>query len=640
MGRTSLRQIAPWAAAALLLAAAPSSASSLVEVRVGNHPTFTRVVFEFDQPTGYRFERKEAEGTEVLVVTLDGVSRPRHITSRSAGVESVDVSPEGTSRSVARILMRHPERPVREMILSNPPRVVLDVIDEKAEALAREQKARAAAKAKAEPAPSESKSSLAGTEPPAPAPKRAEPAAKPPQRAPAPAVAPKPAPEPEPELEPETVAKAPAPAPAPAPIAKPPAPAVKEPAPVAKPVARKPAPVVEPETPKKSEPAVKPEIAKKPEPVATPETAKKSEAGKPAVKPGTAGAAEPEKKLALAKPPAPAPKASAKPSTRGGEFDEGAPGARGEAPPGAGKPDTAAARGPAPDADEPDALEEPEGAELARAGAPPKTARPSPPAPPAPRPAPPARTAQAGKPAPAPKSSAGGMPFDLATAASIAAGVVAFALLVVFLLRRRRSLPNDLDVTTLSLDGEGVPDDETMEREPASAAAREPLAAPPAGTPAREERAPARPAAPKPAAPKPPDKEDEDEEISLFDDAPRGEPAMMNQEVSDLPASRTDAAGESQPTMAPYASGRGSSPDLTRVVQELERRLAQMETRLDESIEARERLERQVAAQSEELRVQRAAIARTQRALRSLSRSEEEVATEPAPRDPNKPSRS
>ena len=45
------------------------------------------------------------------------------------------------------------------------------------------------------------------------------------------------------------------------------------------------------------------------------------------------------------------------------------------------------------------------------------------------------------------------------------------------------------------------------------------------------------------------------------------------------------------------------------------------------------RLERQVAAQSEELRVQRAAIARTQRALRTLSRGEEEKATEPALRD-------
>jgi hypothetical protein len=74
--------------------------------------------------------------------------------------------------------------------------------------------------------------------------------------------------------------------------------------------------------------------------------------------------------------------------------------------------------------------------------------------------------------------------------------------------------------------------------------------------------------------------------------------------------------------------------DLARIVVELERRLNHVETRLDESVEACERLERQMAAQSEELRVQRAAIARTQRALRSLSRSDEEQATEPAIREP------
>ena len=63
---------------------------------------------------------------------------------------------------------------------------------------------------------------------------------------------------------------------------------------------------------------------------------------------------------------------------------------------------------------------------------------------------------------------------------------------------------------------------------------------------------------------------------------------------------------------------------------------AQLETRLDEANDARERLERQVAAQSEELRVQRAAIARTQRALRGMNRGEEEQATEPALREPNR----
>ncbi len=84
-----------------------------------------------------------------------------------------------------------------------------------------------------------------------------------------------------------------------------------------------------------------------------------------------------------------------------------------------------------------------------------------------------------------------------------------------------------------------------------------------------------------------------------------------------------------------FVANTGAGGDITQLVRELERRVAQIETRLDESVDARERLERQVAAQSEELRVQRAAIARTQRALRSLNRSDEEQATEPALRGPS-----
>ncbi len=57
---------------------------------------------------------------------------------------------------------------------------------------------------------------------------------------------------------------------------------------------------------------------------------------------------------------------------------------------------------------------------------------------------------------------------------------------------------------------------------------------------------------------------------------------------------------------------------------ELERRIAHLETRLEEVIDAKDRLERQVSAQTEELRVQRAAIARTQRVLRGVVRPEDE----------------
>ena len=102
----------------------------------------------------------------------------------------------------------------------------------------------------------------------------------------------------------------------------------------------------------------------------------------------------------------------------------------------------------------------------------------------------------------------------------------------------------------------------------------------------------------------------------------------MEQDM-DLPAdTRT-----SSPTSPRMGGSAAPSPDMARMFQELERRIQSLESRLDEANEAREKLERQVAAQSEELRVQRAAIARTQRALRTMTRGDEDKATEPALRD-------
>jgi septal ring factor EnvC (AmiA/AmiB activator) len=77
-----------------------------------------------------------------------------------------------------------------------------------------------------------------------------------------------------------------------------------------------------------------------------------------------------------------------------------------------------------------------------------------------------------------------------------------------------------------------------------------------------------------------------------------------------------------------------ASGDVAQMIREFERRVATLETRIDELVDARERLERQGAAQTEELRVQRAAIARTQRAVRNLSRPDDDSPTEPALRDP------
>lgn len=119
-------------------------------------------------------------------------------------------------------------------------------------------------------------------------------------------------------------------------------------------------------------------------------------------------------------------------------------------------------------------------------------------------------------------------------------------------------------------------------------------------------------------------------ETGLYDEDPEGEKSM-DMETNNLPTHRGDFSA------SPAAVMGGGDSNVSQLVQELAGRIANLETRLDEANDSRERLERQVAAQSEELRVQRAAIARTQRALRSLSRSEEDQATEPALREPSQP---
>jgi len=113
-----------------------------------------------------------------------------------------------------------------------------------------------------------------------------------------------------------------------------------------------------------------------------------------------------------------------------------------------------------------------------------------------------------------------------------------------------------------------------------------------------------------------------DGEASLFDEpAETAEP--VEQPPGEAAAMAPDEVPEAPPTGEPVP-GPGPS-------QEFERRLARLEERLGEVVDGNDRLGRQIAAQTEELRVQRAAIARTQRVLRDLSRTSDE-ATEPVPK--------
>jgi hypothetical protein len=274
---------------------------------------------------------------------------------------------------------------------------------------------------------------------------------------------------------------------------------------------------------------------------------------------------------------------------------------------------------------------------------PPET-RPVRPAPPAPREA------------PAPQPTAGTSWLDRLTANPIWLGGAAAALLgvvaVIFVVRRRRrTLPNDLDVTAIAeeIDGSGrIPAEGfSMEDGPGAHPSasdetsfaglfddEEPAAARPAPAPISRPPAPRAPAVtrtPSVTAPAAAAAEADslfDSAGELADEEPSQGDAPMNQEM-DLPADVRKS-----PATPPRMGGSAApSPDMTRMFQELERRIQALEARLDETNEAREKLERQVAAQSEELRVQRAAIARTQRALRTMTRPDEDKATEPALRE-------
>lgn len=114
----------------LLVCASSVLAAEIVEVRVGRHAEFTRVVFELDRAAGYRIERADptSDVTE-LVVSLEASTIPRRIQSSKSLIEQVEVEPSG-SRSIARIRLTKDGLRLKEMILASPPRIVIDVLSD------------------------------------------------------------------------------------------------------------------------------------------------------------------------------------------------------------------------------------------------------------------------------------------------------------------------------------------------------------------------------------------------------------------------------------------------------------------------------------------------------------------------------
>jgi hypothetical protein len=126
---TVLRRLGRALACALLasLGLAPAArAAQLVEIRVGVHPGFTRVVFELDSQAGYSVARPSAQSaSDELVVDLAARSLRRVVTSRSDLVDTVRIEP-GERGSVARIHLRGAVD-VSDTLLLDPPRIVIDL---------------------------------------------------------------------------------------------------------------------------------------------------------------------------------------------------------------------------------------------------------------------------------------------------------------------------------------------------------------------------------------------------------------------------------------------------------------------------------------------------------------------------------
>ncbi len=257
--------------AAVMLTALPSWAAKVVNVRVGQHAEYDRIVFDLDGWAAYQVH--SVAGNEILVRVL-AETEAREITAEKGLVRSVKVTPAAQGSEVA-IRLNSGDVQVKDMMLQSPSRIVIDVRRIKPVAAVTPPPPTPKPAAKPAPAAAPAPAPVVAVPKPSSAPeptKVAEAPSTPAKPAPAPAVVPKPTPAPaapptsaQPPAtaqkaptatasKPTAIVKTPTPTPRPAPKAAPAQPAGAKKAPIAQ---KKPVP-----TPKK--------IAKKPAPAPTP----------------------------------------------------------------------------------------------------------------------------------------------------------------------------------------------------------------------------------------------------------------------------------------------------------------------------------------------------------------------------------
>ena len=110
--------------------AAPAWAGRVVDIRVGQHAGYSRIVFELDSQVGYKVERHSPkEGVNELVISLDAVAKRQTLTHKLQFIERIDVEPQG-DRSMVHVRLKGSDLRLKEMILAKPPRLVFDVLSE------------------------------------------------------------------------------------------------------------------------------------------------------------------------------------------------------------------------------------------------------------------------------------------------------------------------------------------------------------------------------------------------------------------------------------------------------------------------------------------------------------------------------
>lgn len=117
----------PLPAAASVSAPPPPRRAALVAARMGVHDRFTRVVFELDRTAEYALDVPGREGDEsVLLVLIDAEAGGPKSLPATGLVESLEVRARG-QRAVALVRVRELPVHVERFVLSDPPRIVLDL---------------------------------------------------------------------------------------------------------------------------------------------------------------------------------------------------------------------------------------------------------------------------------------------------------------------------------------------------------------------------------------------------------------------------------------------------------------------------------------------------------------------------------